>query len=44
VIRVRDGRKLMGELASHHYLLMTGHQRTDVELVAKLYGLEVQQL
>jgi len=43
VIRVRDGRSLMGELASHHYLLMTGHQRADVELVAKLYGLEVHQ-
>jgi hypothetical protein len=44
VLRVRDGRKLMGALASHHYLLMTGHQRADLELVANVFGLEVQQL
>jgi len=30
-------------LASHHYLLMTGHQRADVELIARLFGLEVRQ-
>ncbi len=44
VIKVRDGRKLMGALASHHYLLMTGHQRADLELVANVFGLEVRQL
>jgi hypothetical protein len=43
VIKVRDGRKLMSALASHHYVLMTGHNRADIELVAKVFGLEVHE-
>lgn len=43
VIKVRDGRKLMSALASHHYLLLTGHNRADIELVAKVFGLEVHE-
>jgi hypothetical protein len=43
VIKVHDGRKLMSALASHHYLLMTGHNLPDIELVAKVFGLEVHE-
>jgi len=44
VIRVRDGRRLMRELASHHYILSTGHNLTDIQLVAKVFGLEVHEI
>ena len=41
VIRVSDGRKLMGELASHHYLLMTGHNLGDIEALSKIFDFQV---
>ena len=44
VIRVRDGRRLMRELASHHYILSTGHNLADIQLVAKIFGLEVHEI
>ena len=44
VIRVRGGRKLMGALASHHYVLATGHQLADIELIAPVFGLEIEQI
>jgi hypothetical protein len=40
VIRVPDGRHLMENLASHHYLLMTGHHSEEIGLVAKVFGLQ----
>ncbi len=43
VIRVRDGRKLIGSLSSHHYVLTTGHNLADIQLAAKVFGLEVQE-
>jgi hypothetical protein len=41
VIRVSDGPRLLDELASHHYILTTGHNRTGLRLVARLFGMEV---
>jgi len=41
VIRVSDGRKLVGELASHHYLLMTGHNLADIEALSKIFDFQV---
>jgi hypothetical protein len=41
VVRVRDGRRLIGELSSHHYLLMTGHHLERLAPVAEVFGLEV---
>jgi L-fucose isomerase-like protein len=42
VIKVADGRRLMNTLSSHHYLLMTGHNLADIELLAKIFDLEVE--
>jgi len=44
VLRVGDGRKLMDRLVSHHYLLMKGHTRPEVEIAAGIFGLEVESL
>ena len=44
VLRVGDGRRLMDRLVSHHYLLMTGHTRPEVEIVARVFGLEIEPL
>lgn len=42
VIKVSDGRKLMNTLTSHHYLLLTGHNLADIELLAMIFDLEVE--
>jgi hypothetical protein len=44
VVRVRDGRKFMNSLCSHHYLLMTGHQRAEIELLGKVFDLKVEEI
>ncbi len=40
VIRVPDGKKLVDELASHHYIVTTGHNLNELEMVAKVFDLE----
>lgn len=44
VMRVPNGHKMVNETYSHHQLLMTGHQADDIELVSKIYGLDVHRL
>jgi L-fucose isomerase-like protein len=44
VIRVRDGHKLMRSLASHHYLLMTGHQGPSIHMIADLFNLTIDEI
>ncbi len=41
VVRVRDGRRLMGKISSHHHLLMTGHHLERLACVAAVLGIEV---
>ena len=44
VIRVRDGRKLMDSLASHHYILMTGHRLADIRWLTRVFDLDVEEI
>jgi hypothetical protein len=39
IIHVPNGHRLMKELASHHYLLLTGHHLAGIELVSTVFGL-----
>jgi hypothetical protein len=41
VIRVPDGHALMQRLPSHHSLLVAGHHRAGLELLGKVFDLEV---
>jgi hypothetical protein len=40
VIRVPDGKKLVDDLVSHHYIITTGHNLNDLEMVSKVFELE----
>jgi L-fucose isomerase-like protein len=40
VIRVSDGKKMMDELASHHYIVTQGHNLNELEMVSKVFGIE----
>jgi L-fucose isomerase-like protein len=44
VLKVPDGHELVNNISSHHYLLMTGHNRQDIELVAKVFDLEIETI
>ena len=44
VLRVSDGNKLVNNLYSHHLCLMPEHRRADIELVAKIFGFDVEVL
>ena len=41
VLHVPDGRRLVESLYSHHYVIMAGHCREKIELLGKIFGLEV---
>ncbi len=43
VLRVRDGRRLVNNISSHHYLLMTGHWAAEVELIGKVFGFGTEE-
>jgi hypothetical protein len=40
VIRVPNGLRLVGDLASHHYIITTGHNLDGLEMVSKVFDLE----
>jgi hypothetical protein len=40
VIRVPNGKRLVADLVSHHYILTTGHNREDLATVSKVFDLE----
>jgi L-fucose isomerase-like protein len=44
VIRLGDGHRLMSSLASHHYVLVSGRHRADIENLGKVFDLEIQPI
>lgn len=40
VIRVPNGKRLMDDLVSHHYIITTGHNLNDLEMVSKVFDIE----
>lgn len=44
VLRVPDGRRLMRDLASHHYILATGKQGAKIDLLGLLFGLQIKRI
>ena len=40
VIRVPNGKKLVDDLVSHHYIITTGHNLNELEMVSKVFDLE----
>lgn len=40
VMKVPNGKRMLNELSSHHYILTNGHNLSDLEMVAKVFDLE----
>jgi hypothetical protein len=43
VVRVENGHRLMSKLPSHHELLITGHRKVELGLMAQVFGLEIDE-
>ena len=44
VIRVSNGPKMVDEVISHHYIVTTGHNLNALEMVSKVFDLEVETI
>ncbi|MBI9043302.1 MAG: hypothetical protein JEZ06_02380 [Anaerolineaceae bacterium] len=44
IIKVKDGHELVRTLASHHYLILTGHCEADIRQIAKVFNFKVETL
>jgi hypothetical protein len=44
VIKVSDGHRLVTNISSHHYLLLSGHDLAGIEILGKIFGLEIEVL
>jgi len=44
VIRVPNGKRLVDDLVSHHYIITTGHNLNELEAVSKVFDLECVKL
>jgi len=42
IIRVKDGRKFVDELVSHHYVVISGHHRPAFEMLAGVFDYELE--
>jgi len=40
VIHVSNGKRLIDDLVSHHYIITTGHNLNDLQAVSKVFDLE----
>jgi hypothetical protein len=39
IVRIRDGHTFVSSVMSHHYLLMTGHHRANLEYIGRIFDL-----
>jgi hypothetical protein len=44
VLRIADGHKLVNNVSSHHYLLMSGHYGNDIEMLGKIFDLSIVEI
>jgi len=42
VMKVPNGKRMMNELASHHYILTNGHNLSELEMLANVFDLEIK--
>jgi hypothetical protein len=44
IIRIKDGRRSIKRLDSHHYLLLTGDHLENISLISNIFGLQVVEI
>jgi hypothetical protein len=44
IVRVADGRRLLSQISSHHYLVMTGRYYNDIKTFSNVFGITTDRL
>ncbi len=44
IIRIKDGRRSIKRLDSHHYLILTGDHTENIAIISKIFGLQVEEI
>lgn len=44
IIKVKDGQNFVDKVASHHYIVMAGHQKARLNMVAKIFDYEIEEI
>jgi hypothetical protein len=44
IIRIKDGRRSIKRLDSHHYVILTGDHLESIALISKIFGLQVEEI
>lgn len=44
IIRLPDGRRFVDQAVSHHYVVMTGHQRAALSMIGKVLDYEIEDV
>jgi hypothetical protein len=44
VIRAKDGPAFVRSLASHHYLITTGHNQSDIRMLGGIFDFAMESL
>ncbi len=42
IIKLKDGQNFVDKVASHHYVVMAGHQRAGMNLISKIFDYELE--
>lgn len=44
VLKIPDGHKMLRELSSHHYILMSGHNLSSINMIADIFDLGIDEI
>lgn len=44
IIRVKDGRNFVDKVASHHYVVVAGHQKSAFQLISRIFNFELEEI
>lgn len=44
IIKVKDGHNFVDKVVSHHYIVMKGHQKTALNMIAQIFDYEIEEI
>ncbi len=44
IIKVKDGQNFVDKVVSHHYVVMKGHQKAGLKMIAKIFNYEIEEI
>jgi len=42
IIKLKDGQNFVDKVVSHHYIVMAGHHRSSMNLIANIFNYELE--